>query len=116
MRTLNTTGRATISARFVGFEGPATAVELGVGVAMGVELKIVSAGTGNGWEGRGGCKQAMWRVCRTKELLAMLYLWLGELPAVCHTICHVNLPVHASIACCTTIDADRILKARDVAV
>jgi hypothetical protein len=83
MTTLNTTGRATISARFAGFEGPATAVELGVGVAMGVELKIVSAGTGNGWEGRGGCTHAMWRVCRTKDLLAMPCLWLNELPAVC---------------------------------
>lgn len=48
-----------MSARFAGLEGRGTAVELGVGVAMGVELKIVFAATGNGWEGRGGCKQAM---------------------------------------------------------
>jgi hypothetical protein len=56
-------------ARFAGFDGPAMAVGLGVGVAMGVELKIVFAATGNGWEGTGGCTQAMWRACRTKERL-----------------------------------------------
>lgn len=35
-------------ARFAGLLGPGTAVELGVGVAIGVELKIVFAATGNG--------------------------------------------------------------------
>ncbi len=48
-----------MSARFAPFPGLGTADELGVGVAMGVELKMVFAATGNGWEGRGGCKQAM---------------------------------------------------------
>ena len=48
MKTPKTTGRATMRPRFAGLCGPATAVELGVGVAMGVELKIVFAATGNG--------------------------------------------------------------------
>ena len=54
-------------ARLAGFCGPGFALELGVGVAMGVELKIVFAGTGKGAEGRGGCKQAMWRACKTEK-------------------------------------------------
>lgn len=52
-------------ARLTGLWGPGRAVGLGVGVAMGVELKIVLAVTGKGWEGRGGCRQAMWRAWRT---------------------------------------------------
>lgn len=59
IRTPKTTGRAMRSGRLAGFRAPGFAVELGVGVAIGVELKIVLAGTGNGSEGRGGCKQAM---------------------------------------------------------
>lgn len=48
MSTPKTTGREIIRARFAGLLGPGVAVELGVGVAMGVELKIVFATTGNG--------------------------------------------------------------------
>ena len=59
IRTPKTTGRAMMSARLAGFCAPGFTVELGVGVAMGVELKIVLAGTGKGSEGRGGCRQAM---------------------------------------------------------
>lgn len=54
-------------ARLADFRGLGTLVELGVGVTMGVALKIVLAVTGNGSEGRGGCKQAMCRACRTAD-------------------------------------------------
>lgn len=33
-----------------------------------------------------------------------------------HTVCHVGLAIHTSIAFCAAIDANCVLKARDMAV
>jgi hypothetical protein len=48
MSTPKTTGSETISARFVRLCAPGAALELGVGVAIGVALKSECAATGNG--------------------------------------------------------------------
>jgi hypothetical protein len=117
IRTPKTTGREMMSARLAGFCGAGFAVELGVGVAMGVELKIVFARTGKGSEGRGGCKQAMWRACRTEKDRQLhaeeRSVYSEESP---RTICHVVLLVHSAIALRTTIDALCVLKAGKAAV
>lgn len=103
--------------RLAGFCGPGFAVELGVGVAMGVELKIVFAGTGKDSEGRGGCKQAMWSACRTEKMVSqILRNRVSILPENLPTICHVALLIHSAIACCTAIDTHRILKAGMVTI
>lgn len=65
MSTPKTTGREMIRARFKGLEGFGATVGLRVGAAIKVVLKMIFVATGNGWEGIGGCKQDMWRVCMT---------------------------------------------------